>query len=120
MKNRTPARGCLIGIAAAVLALIIAIPFWHYEYGTERTVTFTVKSLDDQATSKGGHQYLVFTTDGHVYKNTDSWLHGKTDSSDVQGMFTVGGTYTCPVFGFRVFVFSSYPDILDGCKQVNQ
>lgn len=118
MNLSRPATGCLAGIAVAVLLALLAIPFWHYEYGTQRTVTFTVKNLDDQSTSKG-HQYLVFTTAGQVYKNTDSFLHGKTDSSNVQAMFQVGGTYSCPVYGFRIFWMSSYPDILDGCKQVN-
>jgi hypothetical protein len=111
--------GCLLlAVAAAVVLAAIAIPFWHYEYGTQRTVTFTVKSLDDQPNGNRGHQYLVFTTDGRVFKNTDSWLHGKTDSSSVQAMFTPGDTYRCPVFGFRLFWASGYPDILDGCKQV--
>lgn len=119
-------KGLYIFVAAlATLFVIIGgFMFWHYEYGTERSVTFTVRSLDDQTTYNGkygsGHQYLIFTTDGQVYKNTDSWMHGKTDSSNVQAMFTVGDTYTCPIYGFRVFWMSSYPDILDGCKLVSK
>jgi hypothetical protein len=105
-------------IAAAIVLVVIAIWSWHAEYGTERTVTFTVKSLDDQSQGSSGHKYLVFATDGQVYENTDSWPHGKTDSSSVQALFTVGGTYRCPVYGFRLFWASSYPDILDGCTQV--
>ncbi len=118
---RKNAGGLLGAIAAAVVLLVIAIVGWHYEYGTDRTVTFTVRSLDDQVTSGGGsikHQYLIFTTSGQVYKNTDSFWHGKFDSSSVQAMFQQGGTYRCPVYGFRIFIASSYPDILDGCKQV--
>ena len=112
--------GKLISAAVAIVVLLLAggLLFWHVEYGTESTVTFTVKQLDDQPTSNNGHQYLVFTTNGQVYKNTDSIWHGKTDSSNVQAIFNVGDTYTCPVYGFRIFIFSSYKDILDGCKQV--
>ena len=107
MNSPRSGAGCLLAIAGTVVALVLlGIVFWHVEYGTERTVTFTVKSLDDQSTGNDGHQYLVFTTGGQVYKNTDSWLHGKTDSSNVQDMFTVGDTYRCPVYGFRVFWLS--------------
>lgn len=101
-------------LAGAAVALA-AIGFWNMEYGTEHNVTFTVKSLDDQSHGST-HKYLVFATDGSVYENTDSWFHGKTDSSNVQGMFTVGDTYTCPVYGYRITLFSSYQDILDGCR----
>lgn len=119
MLENMSGRGCavLTGIAVVVMALL-AIPFWHFEYGTQHNVTFTVKSLDDQSTGKSGHQYLVFTTDGRVYKDTDAWLHGKTDSSNIYAWLTPGHTYTCPVYGYRVFWMSSYPDILDGCHDI--
>lgn len=112
--------GCLAATIAVLVVLLIAgIAAWHYEYGTERTVTFTVQSVDDQATGSSGHQYLVFTTAGQVYKDADAWLHGKTDSSNVYALLNhPGQTFRCPVYGFRIFWMSSYPDILDGCKQV--
>ncbi len=123
-RSATPGLGCLGLVAAAIVVLFAAFLGWHYEYGTQRTVTFTVRSLDDQVTSSssGGikHEYLVFTTSGQVYKNTDSFWHGKFDSSSVQAMFQQGATYRCPVYGFRIFIASSYPDILDGCKQVTR
>lgn len=100
----------------AVLALF-GLWGYHMEYGTQHEVIFTVKSLDDQASSSG-HKYLVFTTDGRVFENTDAWLHGKTDSSNIQAWLTAGHTYRCPVYGFRIFLTSSYQDILDGCKDV--
>ena len=117
MRNNA---GCLLGAIAAVVVAVIAVVIgWHVEYGTERTVQFTVQSVDDQATSKG-HQYLVFTTAGQVYRDTDSILHGKTDSSNVYALLDhPGETFRCPVYGFRIFWMSSYPDILDGCKQVS-
>jgi hypothetical protein len=105
------------GLVAIVVIVICAVLGWHMEYGTQRDVTFTVKQLDDQA-SGSSHKYLVFTRAGHVMENTDAWLHGKMDSSNVQALFSQGKTYTCPIYGFRFFLFSSYPDILDGCKAV--
>jgi len=111
--------GCLgIAIVGAVLAVILGTVLWQTEYGTEHNVTFTIKSLDDQASGNNSHKYLVFTTGGEVYEDTDSMLHDKTDSSNVYALFSPGQTWNCPVFGYRNTFFSSYPDILDGCKRV--
>jgi hypothetical protein len=115
--------GCLGGLLLAALAVVIfGSWFWQMEYGTQHTVTFTVTQLDDQSTGSSGHKYLVFgkLADGRpvVFENTDAWLHGKTDSSDIQAALNqqVGKTITCPVYGYRNHLFSSYQDILDGCK----
>lgn len=105
--------------AVIVLALIIGGIYYVYEHATQHTVTFTVKTLEDQPT-RNGHQYLVFTTDGSVYENVDARLHGKTDSSDLQAWLTVGHTYTCPVYGVRNTLASSYPNLLDGCTDVTK
>lgn len=106
----------------ALLVLFFGFIGWHMEYGTEHTVTFTINSIQDQANGSNGHKYLLFTTrqDGgtEVFENTDAFFHGKNDSSDVQARFLTAGngsTWTCPVYGFRFFLASSYRDVLDGC-----
>lgn len=114
-------------VFAAVLVLLAVLGGWHMEYGTQHNVTFTINSIQDQANGSNGHKYLLFTTrsDGktEVFENTDAFLHGKNDSSDVQARFLTAGsgsTWTCPVYGFRFFLFSSYRDILDGCVLVHK
>lgn len=112
------------GVGALVSIAVLLGSVWtaQMEFGSQHNVTFTVRALDDQATSKG-HKYLVFTTSGETYEDTDAWLHGKTDSSDVWGRLLSGGTsatWTCPVYGYRNTWSSSYPDILDGCKLLKQ
>jgi hypothetical protein len=106
--------GCL---GAAIVVAVLAILFWQVQYGTEHTVTFTVKSLDDQS-SGSSHKYLVFTEEGTEYEDTDTWLHGKTDSSDIYNWLTIGHEYDCPVYGWRNHITSSYEDILDGCRDI--
>lgn len=128
MNAREGLGGCLALIVVALLA-IGGIVFWgwHMEYGTEQTVTFTVTGLDDQVTSSNGsvgHKYLISTVRDagqkvEVFEDTDAIFHGKTDSSDVWARFQQAGQgaiWQCPVYGFRIFLFSSYRDILDGCK----
>ena len=124
-------RGCA-GIAALVVFVAVVLGFWtwHVEYGTQKNVTFTVTGLDDQVSSSSGsisHKYLVFAAESggqtEVFEDTDSLLHGKTDSSNVWARFMQAGkgsVWTCPVYGFRIFLFSSYRDILDGCKLDSQ
>lgn len=111
----------------AVLALVLLLVGgigWQFEYGTQHTVTFKVTGIEDQGSGYGHHKYLIFTQhDGktEVFENTDAFLHGKNDSSDVQARFQAAGNgaiWKCPVYGFRNFFSSSYRDILDGCKQV--
>lgn len=110
----------MIKTAIVVIVLVIVgILGWHMEYGTQHDVTFTISKMDDQAGSNG-HKYLIFTTANQVYEDSDSWLHGKTDSSQIWAEMSPGQTWTCPVYGFRSFWASSYPDILDGCKQVSR
>lgn len=106
--------GLLIG--AGILAGIIGGAV--VEFGTQTTATFTIKNLDDQSTGNS-HKYLIFTTQGEVFENTDAWFHGKTDSSNLQNWFTPGDTYRCPVYGVRNTLISSYRDVLDGCVQVD-
>lgn len=121
-------------VFAAIVIVLLCFWGWHMEYGTEKNVTFTVTGLDDQTSYSGGHvshKYLVFTTraDGNggtkteVFEDTDSLPHGKTDSSDVWARFInagKGAEWDCPVFGYRLFLTSSYRDILDGCKLLKQ
>jgi hypothetical protein len=104
----------IVVLAAIALAVYL---IGNYEYGTEHSVIFTVKSLDDQA-SGNSHKYLVFTyqagtrTPGTVYEDSDSILHGKTNSSNLYEALSPGQTYRCTVYGFRNTWFSSYQDLL--------
>jgi hypothetical protein len=73
--------------------------------------TLRVTRLDDQATGKNGHQYLVFTDRG-VYKDTDNFWAGKFNSSDLYNQLRPGQTYVCHVHGTRNHFTSNYPDIM--------
>lgn len=121
----TKAGGVLVAIVLALAGLI----GWHFEYGTQQTLTFKVTGLDDQG-SYQGHKYLVTTTEVggdnpgriEVLKDTDAWLHGKHDSSDVWARFVnagAGAVWRCPVYGYRLFLTSSYRNILDGCTLIS-
>lgn len=117
-KRVSPVSGVVTIVVLAVLAVLGLIAFWTYSYqfGSEQTVALTVNRLDDQATGSSGHKYLVFTTraDGtaEVFQNTDSFFHGKWNSSDVQAGLKPGTKYACDVYGHRHPVLSQYRIIL--------
>lgn len=78
--------------------------------------TITVTSVDDQATGRNGHQYLIFTPEG-VFKDTDNIWLGKFNSSDLYNQLSELGKFTCRVHGVRQHLTSNYPDLMS-CARV--
>lgn len=103
----------LIAGFVALLVLIfglIFVPALHQE-----TTTITVTDKDRVCSGSGSSTsctYLVYTEQG-TFENSDSVLDGKFDSSDVQGRFKVGETYTVRVRGYRIPFLSSYQNIVE-------
>ncbi|TNE32767.1 MAG: DUF1523 family protein [Alphaproteobacteria bacterium] len=91
-----------------------------YQYGTQDHVTFTVTDKDRITTGSGesiSSKYIVSTKDAsgkiEVFENTDAWLQGKFNSSDVQAELEVGKSYEADVYGWRLPFFSTYRNIVD-------
>ncbi len=61
-------------------------------------------------------KYLVFTklqdSSVRVFENTDSFLEGKWDSSDIQAQIEPGKKYEFRTYGWRIPFFSFYENIL--------
>lgn len=78
--------------------------------------TVEVSITDKERITYGSDQeikskYMVFTTD-EVFQNTDNYVFGKFDSSDVQNKLMVGNSYQVKVVGWRVPLFSWYRNII--------
>lgn len=77
---------------------------------------YTVTITDKERTHSGNEKYLVFAEDSDgnvmVFENSDSFLRGKWDSSNIQGELKVGNTYEVTVIGYRVPLFSWYENII--------
>lgn len=106
-----------VGIGAGVLLLIMVLFFTGAAAlsGSENTWTATIEDkerINDCSGDTCESYYLVFTDVG-VFKNSDSIIYGKFNSSDVQGRLKIGETYTFTSVGWRVGVFSMYPNIID-------
>jgi hypothetical protein len=98
----------------AVLVLVALISGAAYQYGTEKEVTITIQDKERIVKGSGDgleSYYLIFTENG-TYKNEDTFLYLKFRSSDLQGKLQVGETYKVKVYGWRIGLFSTYPNIV--------
>lgn len=86
----------------------------YMAYGTTAAVTAEVTEKYIKRNG-GSDRYMVAARIGgtaEVFENTDSFLHMKFDSADVQAAIAPGGTCTFKVNGWRVPVLNWNRNIL--------
>ena len=84
---------------------------------TEYTITVTDKErIYEGSGDTSSSKYLVFGDDENgnslVFENTDCFIRGKWNSSNIQGQLKEGNTYKVTVVGYRVSFFSMYQNII--------
>lgn len=110
-------------ITVVVLAIIGFIIFasvnsWNnWANSTRGEVTFTVKDKERVSDGDSSSKYLIFSQEGEVFENTDSYHFGKYNSSDLYGQLEVGKKYKCDSFGERNPRWSWYRNLLS-CEAV--
>ncbi len=109
----------LIFIVVIVLSVLALIFLPHFSRHVDKITVSekTVKRYGSGDTSQ--EKYLVFTTAGNVFENTDSLLEWKFDSSNIYAKLIPGNTYIVNSYGWRVPFISSYKNILD-VKLINE
>lgn len=114
-KMPRPSAVEIIIVVVCVLFLLIAIvyPLARSFNDTQCTITITDK---ERVNDGGSSRYLIFgeSENGEmlVFKNTDSILRWKWNSSDVYGELKVGSTYKVTVVGYRIRFLSEYQNII--------
>lgn len=89
-----------------LIGLSVVLPFL-----TNEVVTATITDKERIVTREDSY-YLIFTDD-EVFRNSDSLLELKFNSSDIQGAAKVGSTCQMNVYGFRVSFLSMYRNITE-------
>lgn len=84
---------------------------------TEYTVTVVEKERVNYFSEDGADsKYLIYCEDENgetiVFENTDNWLIGKWNSSDIYAKLKVGETYAVTAIGIRIPFFSMYQNII--------
>ena len=91
------------------IGIEVAMSFNDHTY----TITITDK---ERVNVENNSKYLVFgkTSSGEVVvlENTDTFIRGKFNSSNIYGQIEIGQTYTFTVIGFRFPLFSAYENII--------
>lgn len=102
---------------AVILVLSIGYEVIFSFNDTEYTITVTDKEKIYEASGDtSSSKYLVFGDDENgnslVFENTDCFIRGKWNSSNIQGQLKEGNTYKITVVGYRVSFFSMYQNII--------
>ena len=102
---------------SAILVLSIGYEAIFSFNDTEYTITVTDKErIYEGSGDTSSSKYLVFGDDENgnslVFENTDCFIRGKWNSSNIQGQLKEGNTYKVTVVGYRVSFFSMYQNII--------
>lgn len=106
----------IIGVVALVF---IGLMFTNapYQLLTQRTlegVIISDKQISTETDKDTGtvvSTYLIYTNQG-VFRNDDARWFLKFDSSDFYGNLEKGKAYDLKVYGWRIPIFSMYPNIV--------
>lgn len=96
----------LIVLIVGGIALVYTTVYTTVDY-----TTITIK--EKERITDGMDSYYLIFTENEVFKNEDSFLMWKFDSSDIYNQLNVGQTYNVKVNWFRVPLLSSYRNILE-------
>ena len=102
---------------AIILVLSIGCQALFNFNDTEYTITVTDKErIYTGSGNSSSSKYLVFGDDDNgnslVFENTDCFIRGKWNSSNIQGQLKEGNTYKITVIGYRVPFLSWYQNII--------
>ena len=102
---------------AVILVLSIGYEAIFSFNDTEYMITVTDKErIYEGSGDTSSSKYLVFGDDENgnalVFENTDCFIRGKWNSSNIQGQLKEGNTYKITVVGYRISFFSMYQNII--------
>lgn len=104
-------------VGCSILFLIIGLIIFISIIPLFNSTTYTNVTVVDKSYSGESDGYLVWVEDenGVQYElqNEDILLKGKFNSSTIQGKLKEGEKYNITTIGWRIPLFSSYPNIVD-------
>lgn len=106
--------GCGGIIFAAVIIVIMLVCSLA---AVLHTTEYTNLTVTDKSYSGESDGYIVWFEDAngtqYEFENSDSLLRGKFNSGTIQGKLKEGCTYNITTTGWRIPLFSAYPNIIE-------
>lgn len=122
LKNNRILSITIMMVVMLVFAIGYEAIFCFNDTAYEITVTDKERIYEGNGDSSSS-KYLVFCDDENgnsiVFENTDCFIRGKWNSSNIQGELKEGNTYRITVVGYRVPFLSMYQNII-GVESINQ
>jgi len=101
-------------LVLGLIVLIVGVIIFTYPIAYLSSCSETTFKVDSkERINKDSDSYYLVFTENEVFKNEDSLLKWKLNSSDVYGKLKEGENYTCEVCGWRVRFFSMYRNIIN-------
>lgn len=107
-----------------IVWLIVIFTVGGITYGVEAitqghkgayTITIDSKDRVCKGGTHGHCKYMIYATDGSVFKNTDELVWGwrwKMDSANMQASLHTGHTYRIRTVGYRIPFLSTFENII--------
>lgn len=106
------------GISLIILLVLVLVGMFAVTIrGSERIETITVESSDRAGTSRSSDARL-YLEDGRIYRVRDSISYLHFRSADVWAQVRQPGTYEVRVIGWRVPIFSMFPNVIEVLEEV--
>lgn len=112
-----------LGTLAVFLAIVLVGCGYAVAYRqSERTVVVTIDDKESVTTSSGSgdtlsiqNEYRVYTDKG-VYVVSDTFVFFNFRAADRYAALKIGKTYECKAAGWRVGIFSMFPNLIE-CEE---
>lgn len=107
----------LLGLGIIILFVVLIVGSFVNALHTE-TMTCTVEDKDRTTNSDGKSDARIYTEDCGVLRTGDSLFSWQWNSADVYASIEPGHTYTVTTRGYRVPIFSWFPNVV-GVEEVS-
>lgn len=105
----------------ALFAFTITLgPSIFYQHFTRDTLTAEVTDTERSCHGSEGECTWLVLTDETSFENKDAFWHLKFNSTDLQGKMKIGHKYTFDYYGWRIPIFSMYPNLVSVKEVMNE
>ena len=100
----------IVTLIVLIFLILLPIGLTVIAYTNNQNIQITVKDKYIKNAKSDG-KYLIVDTENNTYEITDLFFKGKFNSTDIYNQLEEGNTYEIEISGYRIPIFSMYPNI---------